>query len=473
MTDFSNHDERRAWLEKQSREICVAMANRAAMRVFPMAVLPTKAKDAQRLDLTGATKWALLISAVAAYSATAEIKASASAASVASASASASALASASAASVTSVASAAAFSASAAASAVASTAASAVATAASAASDAAAIDQGTTAPELLALPLWPDENPLLEDWQKTRKILESDAVDQSFWINWYERFLHGQPQNWEMLQEIALTVKKDDWEKGSAHVNGMIADIQAKYLRKSTPLAEKVEINPLTNRLHIVPERMSQKTLYQNALEKVRDDMDYFRDGGFKNAHSALENVFTRILDRTFEKYRNSPQRVHDDFVLARNRILRLIEAGELADDDEVRDFMQVLETGALDIRGAIKAVDAAVGIRERKRWQELSDAQRVRIENANEEVAKASDPDMAEEIRTDVSDALDKELVDSDGNTDPIAIDAQHRTSSRLPRAYQALKKNGKKAAVGVGGGYSIGEIALGVTELFGLFGL
>jgi hypothetical protein len=38
MVDFSNHDEAQRWFEGQPREVAVAMAARAALRVLPMIV---------------------------------------------------------------------------------------------------------------------------------------------------------------------------------------------------------------------------------------------------------------------------------------------------------------------------------------------------------------------------------------------------------------------------------------------------
>jgi len=334
MTDFSNHAERRVWLEKQSREVCVAMANRAAMRVFPMAVLPAKAKDTQRLDLTGATKWALLISAVAVTASTAEIKDAASAAlSAASAFSAATAAAAFSAAAVAAAAApSSAFSASSGSSFTTSFSAAASA-AAAAASDAAAIDQGTTAPELLALPLWPDKNPLLEDWQKARKILESDPVDQSFWIDWYERFLQGQPQNWEMLQEIALSVKKDDWEKGSAHVNGMIADIQARYISEALPQADRLAYDPKTGLFEIVAIKTTEEKIVEAALSQIEFALSVAAGSNCGvNEHSTVHVYITHAL----KNCRDNPNTILQNYQIALADIREGLESGDYFDDPKL-----------------------------------------------------------------------------------------------------------------------------------------
>ncbi len=75
--------------------------------------------------------------------------------------------------------------------------------------DVTAIDEGANARTLLAAPLWQAQgNPLSEQWQEKRQTLQTRPEDWSFWIDWYERILEGGPQNWDMLEEIALIPPK-------------------------------------------------------------------------------------------------------------------------------------------------------------------------------------------------------------------------------------------------------------------------
>ena len=80
-------------------------------------------------------------------------------------------------------------------------------------------------------PLWgASQRPVVieDEWKNLLTLLGDDPTDWSFWIDWYQRILDGRPQNWEMLEEIAL-IDPEDWDKGAEHVNGLIAEIQARF----------------------------------------------------------------------------------------------------------------------------------------------------------------------------------------------------------------------------------------------------
>lgn len=102
--------------------------------------------------------------------------------------------------------------------------------------DAANFSDGEKASDVRAAPLWRSNNPIDHLWEGKKNELENRPEDWSFWIDWYQRILDGRPQNWEMLEEIAL-IDPEDWDKGAEHVNGLIAEIQARYAVSETVVA--------------------------------------------------------------------------------------------------------------------------------------------------------------------------------------------------------------------------------------------
>jgi len=316
--------------------------------------------------------------------------------------------------------------------------------------------------------LWHDSsNPLSAMWTEAKAQLQKEKVDWTFWIRWYDSVLAGKPLSCEMLFNI-LSISSKDWRKGAAHVNAIITEIEEAFLAKATPLAERMEVNPETQRLRVVPERMSQKALYNSVLEAVGDGMSDLRNSPqFDNALSALKPVFETILDRTFDKYLNSPQRVHDDFVKSRNRINRLLDVGELSPNDEVVEFADDLDKAAAHIRANMPQVKASMAALARLRMSEASENDRTAIQAGAEAVAEISEPELADEMLHDARALLfvSKEIP---AGAPPVqAPDEAYRFTHRIIESKRILSDEVlSKAGKGVSGGFLGGQILNAAVE-------
>jgi len=290
--------------------------------------------------------------------------------------------------------------------------------------------------------LWGEEvNPLQNIWAETKAALAKDKEDWSFWIKWYDSILEGQPLSCEMLFNI-LRISQNDWKKEAGHISGLIAKIEEEFLIAATPIAEKIELAPATQRLRIVPERMSQKALYSNLLEVIQDGITDLRDSPqFDNALSALGPVFEKVLDRTFDKYLSSPQRVHDDFVKAKRRIQKLLDVGEVASNDEVIEFVDDLDAGAAHIRANMPQVRDSMAALAALRIAEASDADIEGISAGAEAIAAQSEPEMAEEMREDAAELVASRHVPM-GAPKVFAPDVAYRLGHRIVESKQVLTK-------------------------------
>jgi len=75
------------------------------------------------------------------------------------------------------------------------------------------------------LPLWPQKlNPVSDEWEIAKGLLELDDANWSFWVKWYESALNGVPINHSVLERVSL-LPTDAWEKNSTHLNEVIAEI--------------------------------------------------------------------------------------------------------------------------------------------------------------------------------------------------------------------------------------------------------
>lgn len=477
------------WLSGKPREVAVAIAVRAALRVFPCVIIDEDHQISNVLGLAFITERALLVASVAPVSSTKKIGRIPAFVATTSSANNYAAKAAADAAFAVYVA----IVADAASAAVANAAtAYAYATGNSAAdafwidvsNDLTAFENGIDAKSVLEFPLWQNrwkpEIPLAKQWTKIWKHLDAHPLDWSFWIDWYQGILDGRPQNWEMLEEIAL-IDPEDWDKGAEHVNGLISGIQAQYLRKATPYSEKIEINPDTGKLRSVPKPMDNERLYRTALERVRDALDDLRPNGIlAQHHGGLEKIAKR-LDRTLDRYDDNPQRVHDDFLLSAKQIATLVESTEVAKDEDVDTLQSSLITGSDDIRAADAEVKASVAARVALRLEEMRVEDTEVIAKTVETLAEIGEGVLKDEFEEDAI-AYRQIIVDwPEGDSPPLgganyeeSVDRLFRTAAQTSRAMEALKSGtvvAGKVGKGVIDGYTFTEIMLKLGRALNVF--
>lgn len=90
---------------------------------------------------------------------------------------------------------------------------------------------------LIDRPLWPESEPLQdlrEAWHDIRLVLLAEK-DAHWWVwtEWYEARLRGDPPDLPLERERVL-IPNEDWEKGPAHVNAIIARLIERH-RHPTP----------------------------------------------------------------------------------------------------------------------------------------------------------------------------------------------------------------------------------------------
>ena len=112
--------------------------------------------------------------------------------------------------------------------------------------------------------LWSEQSQpdgLKKAWGDLKAHWGADAADWSFWIEWYEAILRGDPMDWNLIFKIATTLTDEDWETGAAHVAVEIKkirdslDVDSDFLRPaSVPEIERKKITQHVERLLKDPE---------------------------------------------------------------------------------------------------------------------------------------------------------------------------------------------------------------------------
>ncbi len=311
-------------------------------------------------------------------------------------------------------------------------------------------------------------------WRNLQHWFNLDPSVWGFWREWYQKVLDGQYQNPDLLYDIAV-LPDADWNGGPGVIAEKIAGLQAKYLPSSMPMGERIEVNPATAKLMLVPTPPPQPALFRMGLEKVRDEIAEFGDLERKtNAFSALLPVLRKLSARIDENADN-PQRVFDELLLAMESIEYLLGEKFISDGVEIRALLRVFDTTCLDIRSTMEAVNWAYVRRIEMRLVELSGERKETLILAGAVVAGSAEGKLEVQVPADVSLALGQIKKDPETNL-PISnaerVVAIDRTRRRVPEALHHMNENGiaiaPKVAEDLREGYTLGKILMDVTEIF-----
>ena len=356
--------------EGERREVAVRVAFRAAARVLPIAARDFATNpELKKRDLTAAATFGVLsIAGVAAVTSTPAIADASYAASDAAASASdASYAASASDAAASDAAASASDAAYAAEAAY-----------AASASDASAADIWDVVRLDLTDgeygPLWrngamPDT--LVQAWADAKTAMGKDPkADWSFWVAWYERVLAGRDFLPNDMAPILNELRKEDWEKGPAHINPLFDGVLAKYraqdaeteLGNAVPvdfsfdaMAKVMRMVGIDNNMaHLRAPEVVQA--FVDDSEEVRDLFVDFTDyaGDLKGTGNHA-GVLIRATEKVLKEFRRTEDQTH---LRAGMLITIASELEAFSKDQKARADLGVTLAGMLDTRiGKLKAL--------------------------------------------------------------------------------------------------------------------
>ena len=207
-------------------------------------------------------------------------------------------------------------------------------------------------------PLWSNENPMEQYWHTLRQQLrdadtpDDRGADWSFWIKWYDDILAGNPQNWDMLHEIATT-PDIDWEASSREVNDKINGIVARYrldeVINNHALDRKVVFNAQTNRLasEDIEARdledivKSLRTALRRFVSRVTQDHAGNRMGAY--VHAACElwiKRFRKEISKAKDSTSDLAHCVHMNLI----ELQKIIEIEAFQRDLDVNRLLSALE---------------------------------------------------------------------------------------------------------------------------------
>jgi hypothetical protein len=261
----------------------------------------------------------------------------------------------------------------------------------------------------------------------------------SFWQDWYERLLAGDPLDWELQRRVALI---DDaiWEAGPEVVAEEIDRIRAAYLVEKAPQAERVEFNPETAKFYTVPLEVTKPDLLGATLNQVQDALDDVLASPSNGLHDAAREV--RVLRRVFTKYGNDPQQIEMGFVSVHKGLTRQILNDELPPSEENLALQDALEEGARAIRATHPDVAENRKILSNQAIRELPQGAKDALTEALPILVAISEPDLAEDWEHDIPQLINDATLPLPSGAPPLpGADEATRIFSRVAKISIHLK--------------------------------
>ncbi len=321
----------------------------------------------------------------------------------------------------------------------------------------------TQGSDALALPLWPFPNPLELDWQKAQAILRK-MPGGDFWLNWYQRLLDGEPQNWDLLYDVVLI---DDafWDEGSEALAARIGELRDQHALAATFNGERIERNPETGRLRLVPDTPLPEDVAVRVRRKIIKAVDIF-DGHSAQIYGALAPDLA-MLRRAVADAGNLPVELFDTCASAIHRLgvrIKNEECPSAERDALIGDYRKHLRDAGADILGSDTETQKVL---ERRAAVTGNDA----LVEAEKEILEAVDA-FAPLLEEPLAEALQQDAaIATCAEASPeLRAVPSFRFSGRLLRIGKEI---GKGLAAGTGATISIGSYLQAVEAIYRYFGL
>jgi hypothetical protein len=285
---------------------------------------------------------------------------------------------------------------------------------------------------------------------KGRMNLLASGGPWSFWAEWYARAMAGDPLPWDLQETIAL-IPDDIWEAGPEAVAERIREIEEEYWAEALPQAETIFLGA-DGRFDVRPDA----TPADDALERMLKQVDFSLGLALRTNCGFTEMcVAFQYLRHTLENCRDDPNAIEQNFRQARDILKRKIDVKEYDQHDALLALIDGLDQHALQLRGSHPEVRRAYEIRIQQKLRETDDKTLAMVAGGMRAFQREKTKG-----RLSTETALDADTVEQDSGVEAQATAIQ-RTGGRAAQARLIERASRSAKNVHDSGGYKAADTA------------
>ncbi|GEM_PF-5257956 len=249
-------------------------------------------------------------------------------------------------------------------------------------------------------------------------------IDWSFWMDWYDGALNGEPLDWDMQGEVAL-IDPDIWDGDPAALMIEINAIRLKYAAADVRNGEVLRYNSKSSQIEADVITEVSEDLSAEAKERLLDLAEELEEAlaGPKGNQLTAFGKHPQKIRRYLDRYGHRPIRLYE-LASDLNREVDAAKENGLCDDGD--EFINEIYQVGLG-RGAIDLFNAEPTVRER-----VLQRNQIKLEALQEEDIAELEA-VQDFIEPILEEGLNAEMVD-DLN---IVFDPQQSMASKLSAAY------------------------------------
>jgi len=228
----------------------------------------------------------------------------------------------------------------------------------------------------------------------------------TFWAEWYDRAMAGDPLPWDLQEQIAL-IPDEIWEAGPEAVAEEIKRIQLEYVARALPQASGIRFDEEAAVFRKVVPEVARPQLLGATLAQVEGALEDVLADPSNGLHVRSREV--QVLSRMLERFGNDPQRIEMDCTSVYGSLTRQLTSEELPPSEQNLALRDAVSEVAEGIRATDPEIAENRRILSEVKLRDMSGEAVAAFEEALPVLETVSDDELGAEFRENVLELTEK----------------------------------------------------------------